>query len=181
MCLELRDLVTGCGSANPPGIEVRLYITHKDNIDVFPERKAASATIAGESAKLDGDITLLPNKKWSIFDIVTDTGEVKDTLVGSAGSKAWESLLEGVIPTTGPEVIEWFECNANGCLVVLAKEKSGVVRVLGSKLVPAILESAEATTGKTTGDTHGVTLTIKSTTGLMASVYEGVIDLDATT
>lgn len=178
---SIQDIVVGCGSTNPPGVNVRLYMVNKEEILTFPTKKAYDPAIAGESVKLDGEIILVPNSKWATIDIVTDTGEVKDGIVGTDGSKSIESFLDGVIPTTSASVLEWMERNANNCMVVLAKEKSGIVRVLGTKESPAKLESGEATTGKATGDIHGLTFSIKSTTGYTASIYEGTIDLDATT
>jgi len=174
MC-DLTDLTSGCGDLNPPGLAVRLYVVHKDDIDTFPLRKITTGP--GDSVTLDGDIVLVAGKKWAIVDIVSNSGKVIDTLVGAAGAKAFESTLDGIIPTTDAVVLEWMECNANGCLVILAKEKSGQIRVLGSKDLPAILETATIDTGAATGDTRGATIQIKADTGKTAPIYEGAIDL----
>ena len=179
MSCEVLDLVTGCGEANPPGIEVRLYIVHKDDIDVFPARKAT--VLPGDPVTLDGDIVLLPLKYFKVFDIVTDTGEITDAMVGAEGSKSFEAFLNGTIPTTSAEVRAWLECNANGCLVVIAREKSGQMRVLGTKDIPATLNTVEGGTGLVAGDTRGYAISIKDHTGLTASTYEGVIDVDPLT
>lgn len=180
MC-ELQALVYGCGQANPPGVKVRCYAVHKDDIDTYPARKAFNPANPGDSVTLDGDIVLLPNKAFVPFDLVVDTGEIVTNMVGAEGSKSYESFLNGTLPTTDAIVREWLECNANGCLVIIVQEKSGQLRVLGTKDVPATLDTVEGGTGIVAGDTRGYAIGIKDHTGLTASTYEGVIDLDPLT
>jgi len=176
---QLNDLIVGCGAANPPGIEVRCFVVEKDDIDIFPLRKVIGAP--GDSVTLDGDIVLLPLKAFKIVDMVVDTGEVTTTMVGAEGSKAYESFLNGTLATTSATTREWLECNANGCLVWIVREKSGQMRVLGTKTIPATLDTVEGGTGIVAGDTRGYAISIKDHTGLTASTYEGVIDLDPLT
>lgn len=175
MC-DIHDLIDECGKANPPGVAVRTHWVPKDDIDVFPSYLATANP--GDTVKLNGDIVLKANKKFNQVDIITNSGQIKDTLVGAIGSKSWESTFDFMKASTDPKVLEFFECLAKGCLVVLIKEKSGQTRVMGNLDSPAYLESAETDTGKQSGDTRGVTAQIKADIGRVAPVYEGVIDTD---
>lgn len=174
--MPFTDLIDSCGSKNIPGVSVRVYFAKKDDIDTFPPFKIT--TLPGDSVTLDGDIVMKALKKFYQVDIITDSGEVKDTLAGSIGSKVYESTFDFMKATTNPNVVEFQESLANECLVVIVKEKSGNLRVLGNLDSPAYLETAEGTTAKTTGDTRGFTNQIKATPGYAAPFYEGLIDID---
>lgn len=176
---DLQSLVDACGSTNIPGIAVRTYWIQKDDIDVFPARKVTTGQ--GDSVTLDGNIVLLPLKAFKEIDLVTDSGEVKSTMVGPVGSRSFENTMDLILPTLAPATAEFHECNANQCLVLIVKQKDGNFRVLGDPDSPAYFETVEGASGKTSGNTSGFTDLVKDTTGKVAPFYEGTIDLDPLT
>ena len=91
------------------------------------------------------------------------------------------STLDFQMASTDPEVIGAMQCLINACMVAIVVEKSGHKRVLGTPNIPAKIESAEATSGKTSEDLRGVTFQLKSFTGKAAPFYTGTIDLDPLT
>lgn len=175
----LFDLVDKCGSKNPPGVAVRTWWVPTKLIDTFPGLLAS--TDAGDTVELDGDIVLEALAKFTQIDIVTNSGEVKDQMVGELGSRSFESTFDFMLSTTNSPEIEFMESVANGCLCVLVKEKSGNIRVLGSPDSPAYLEAAESSTGKDSGSSRGITMQIKAATGSPAPFYTGAIDTDDAT
>lgn len=176
---DFQSLVNACGSTNVPGLAVRTWWVQKDDVDVFPDRKIAGPQ--GDTVVLDGDITLVALKAFKEIDLVTDSGEIKSTMVGPVGSRSFENTLDFIIPKLTPETAEFHECNANQCLVVIVKQKDGNFRVLGSPDSPAFFETQDGASGKTSGDTSGFTDQLKDTTGLVAPFYEGIIDIDPLT
>lgn len=173
---EFFDLVQTCGGTNLPGVKVPTYWVATSDIDTFPGYLIT--TDQGDSVKLDGDIVLIALAKFKQINVLTDSGEVKDTMVGNVGSKAFESTFDAMIPKTDPSSGEFFEKNANECLIVIVCDKNGFNRVFGNVDVPAKLETAEGAGGKTTGDDNGWTFQLKSTIGRIAPYYDGVIDVD---
>lgn len=178
MC-ELIDLVNECGSVNPPGLKVKTWWVASEDIDVMPSLK--TTTGPGDTVTYDGAIVLKPNKAFKRVDIVSNSGKVMDTLVGAEGAKSYESVVDAIVPKTDPAQVEFFNCQANSCPVVLVEDKKGFVRVLGTASDPAVLESATIDTGAKTGDVRGVTFQIKSQIGIPAPFYEGAIDIDPLT
>ena len=178
MC-EFGDLINICGEANSPGVKIKTFMVPAEDIDVFPALKAS--TNPGDTITLDGDIILKANKAWKRLDILTDSGEVKDVLVGSPGSKSWESTFDHIVPKANAEQLEYHNCTANACFVMIVQDKQGKFRVLGNPDLPAKIETNEVTTGKDSGGSRGATVQVKSSVGTPAPFYIGLIDLDPLT
>jgi hypothetical protein len=175
----MHDIINECGSRNLPGLKVPTYWVPKKDIDTFPGYLAT--TEPGDSVTLDGDIVLGASKKFFRVDVVTDSGEVKDTQVGEIGSAHFESTFDFMVPKTDPKQIEFMKNAAYGCWVVLVKDKMNNLRVFGDPEIPAKVVSSESTTGKNSGSSRGLTMQLKSTIGEPAPFYTGAIDIDDAT
>lgn len=176
---SLVSLVNVCGQKNIPGVKVKVHVVCTCDVDVFPDFLATTG--AGDSVTLDGDITLLPLKAFSTFEVVADTGELKDIQTGATGSKSFGSSFDFKIPYVGPAATEFIENLANGCFIAIVEEKQGHLRVLGDLGTPVIQEAAEGTTGMNKESERVWTVQWRSETGRPAPYYTGVIDIDPLT
>lgn len=173
------DLVTTCGEKNIPGVKVKVHIVCTCDVDVLPGYLATTA--AGDSVTIDGDIVLKALKKWATFEVIADTGELKDIQAGTTGSKSFGSSFDFKLQYTGPAATEWVEQRANSCFIALVEEKQGHVRLLGDLGTPVIQEAAEGTTGMNKESERVWTIQWRGEIGRPAPYYLGAIDIDDAT
>lgn len=121
----------------------------------------------------DSNLTLKSTKNWKGIDIQMDEGELKNSLVGNIGNKKNKAELEIKIPGFRPKVIGFVDTYKNVPMVFVVPDASGVFWVVGTKINPAYMESADGTTGKKTEDDSGVTVKITANTKLYK--YAGTI------
>jgi len=177
--MDILDLVGICGQQNTPGVETDVYAVCECDIDTFPIPTAT--TTLGSGVTIVGNITLKPMKKWAQFTILTESGEIKDILTGPRGSKSFMSTLDFNVQNVGAPVTDWIARQANGCAILLVKEKNGAMRVLGKPGSPAMLESAEGTSGINSESERIWKNQFKASMGNPAYYYTGTIDLDPLT
>lgn len=173
MC-DLKELLAICGTPNPAGTTIPGYWVEASKIDTFPG--FLTTTNPGDSITLDGDITLLATEAFKKIEIIQDTGEVKDTLVGPVGGKSFDNMYTFSIGGSNAEQLEFAKCTANACVVIIVKDKAGVFRVIGTKELPARIDTAEVSTGLGADSLRGGAYVAKVNTGCPAPVYTGVID-----
>lgn len=178
--MSVKDLVVACGTKRIPGVEVDTYWVCVDDIDDLPGT-ITPPVADGDTLRIDGNIVLKALKKWAKVTLVTDSGEVKDTMLGEEGSHHYKSELMAEVPNTGAATAEWFELAVNGCAVCLVKEKNGDMRLMGNIGSPVKFISHENTSGKESGSKRIGSFTIESSTGRPALYYSGTIDLDPLT
>lgn len=176
MSCEVKDLANICGEKNPAGLKVDIYGVCKDDILTWPAKKVTTGV--GDSITFDGDIVLKAGKKWAKIEVIADTGEVTHTAAGVRSSKGFTNKLDFKVAKSIASD-EWMNDNINSCMVFLAKEKTGNVRVIGSPEVPAELQAAEGKTGTNIESEKSWIASIMDTTGEVAPYYEGAIDVTA--
>lgn len=174
--VPLEDLEQCVNEENVAGVRERgIYVALADHIDAFPESPgtvAANVTLESK-AKITTDITFLENKGWIELQVQADTGEVKDELVGNKGNKKVKSMFDFFLANTSAKNIGFINQYKNLPLVFGIPEKSGRVRLLGSKKLPAYFESTAGTSGKGPEDDNGWQVSVEVTTGGAAPIYEG--------
>lgn len=172
------DLVDPCGTNVVPGVEMDLYAVCACDIDTFPD--VVGNTAQGDSITLDGDIVLKAGKKFNKIEIISETGEIKHSLVGANRSKSYKQSLVG--KTVGNiNYDEFFNNNANACFVVIAKPKSGgTMRVIGHPTKGhAMFATAEDTSGSNAETPKEWSFELTASPGNVAYHYNGLIDLTA--
>lgn len=169
------NLVDSCGDNVTPGIESKIYAACACDVDVFPP--VVGTTTQGDSITLQGDITLLAGKQFFEIDVITDTGEVKHTLVGQKKSRSYRQSL--MAKTTGNKNYdEFFNNNRNGCFIFLFKDKDGNMRVIGHPTKGyATFATAEDTSGSNEESAKEWTFEATAAPGNVAYYYNGVIDV----
>lgn len=177
--MSVTSLVNVCGQKNIPGVKVKVHIVCIEDVDTFPPYLATTG--AGDKVTLDGAIVLKALKAFSTFEVLADTGELKDMQAGATGSKSFGSSFDFKIPYVGPAATEFVENNANGCFIAIIEEKQGHMRVLGDLGTPVIQESAEGTTGMNKESERVWVIQWRGEVGRPAPYYTGAIDIDPLT
>lgn len=121
----------------------------------------------------DGNLTLITGKTWKGIDVQINENELKTSLVGNAGNKKAKSDLEAKIPRFSDKVLDFIGRYKNVPMIFVVPDAVGTLWVVGTKINPAFMDSADATTGKKAEDDSGVTL--KITTNSKLYKYAGSI------
>ena len=102
------------------------------------------------------------------------TGSIDDVLEGEVGGQGYKSSIPFRIKGTNAEQLEFADNLAaySGCLVAMLRDRKRNMRVIGTKSIPASVESAEGTTGKKNGETTGFDYVLSAATGLTAPIYD---------
>lgn len=147
------------------GVSTRLFYAPAEFVEkcVLPE---ASGNYENRLTITDGNLTLKTDKAWKGIDIQMDEGELKNTLVGNIGNKKAKAELEIKIPGFRPKAVGFVDTYKNVPMVLVVIDSSGVFWVLGTKINPAYMESADGTTGKKAEDDSGISVKITANTKL---------------
>ncbi len=176
--MELHSLINDtdclCGAPVIPGLATTLYAVHACDIETFPQVGAYDADSPEASVTLQGDIVLKPGKKFVQVPIILDLGHLDNELMGSVGSKSFTNKLFFNLAGTDAKTLAWHQRTSNGCMVFIAKEKSGNRRVIGNLDVPGHYETLTVSNGP---DESQSTAVIYDTTGKIAPIYTGTIEL----
>lgn len=175
----LQSLGANCGKSNPPGTETELFYTVDDELTGFPSRKSDNGgTAYGDSKILDEPFNFVNAPVgagfWRKATILVDTGEVKDVLEGELGGQGYKSSFPFYIKGTDAQQLAFADdmAAASGCLILMLRDRKGNLRVLGKPSNPAMVESAEGTTGAKNGDRRGFAYVASASTGETAPIYD---------
>lgn len=170
--------IDACNAELVSGIaEAEVYAAIASHIDadqVPPAIDTANATLS-DLATISADITMVSGKGFFKLAVQSETGEIKDELVGNKGNKKVKSTFDFFVANTDAQNIGFIRRFKNIPMVFLVKEKSGRVRKLGSKSVPIFMEAANMTTGKGAEDDTGMQITLSVVSSMPAPVYTGAI------
>jgi hypothetical protein len=168
-----------CGSQAQAGTEVDLYYTCSCELAGWPATKADNGGTA------DGDTKILDEPfdftgaatgtgYWRKATIVIDTGSIDDALEGEVGGQGFKSSIPFRIKGTDAEQLEFADnlVAYSGCLVAMLRDRKSNLRVLGTKSIPASVESVAGTTGKKNGETTGFDYVLTASTGKTAPIYD---------
>lgn len=175
---NLLSLTRACGTANPPGTKLKLYVIPKGELTAWPQTKAElGGTAQGDTKILDEPFAYVSTTAlgyWREYDILVDTGDVRDILEGEPGGQGYRNFFDFSILGTEAEQLEVADCMAaySGCIIAMIIDKNDNHRVLGNLEIPAFIESAEGATGKTNGDRRGFNYVLYSNTGKTAPIYD---------
>ncbi|MDO5510223.1 MAG: hypothetical protein Q4F57_05975 [Weeksellaceae bacterium] len=140
-----------------------------ESIALPPADGAMEATV--KIAK--GGIELAEGKSWKGIDLVMDENELKEVLVGGKANQKGQIEFTAMIPKFSTKALGWKRRFANVPLVLNVPDSNGRNWIVGTKFSPAMIESAETTTGKAYEDKAATTVVIKANTYVY--LYEGDI------
>jgi hypothetical protein len=191
MC-NIRSLAKKCGDPNPPGTRTTLRICPAGEFNGFPktvfqiktDENAEETIVPGDKLRLGEAFDFAGAQPgegyWRDIPIIVDTGEVVDTMVGEIGGKSVESEIRFFLAATNAEELEFFTEMMNCCFVAMLPDRVDNHRVLGRSDDPAWVETAEATTGRTSGDRRGTAYVLKHSAGTPAMIYDATLGINTT-
>jgi len=179
---SLENIDASCNVELVAGIsELEIYgaiASHVENMPELPEIGSTGTTLE-QLATLTGDITFPASSGKGFFKIgiMSDTGEVKHEGVGNKGNKKFKNTFEFYIPGTEANNLGFARQYVNTPMIFVVREKSGRLRLLGNKLIPAYMETIAGTTGKKVEDDTGTNYIIEQTAAYPAPIYTGALTL----
>jgi hypothetical protein len=180
--IPLEDISQAVNLETTAGVmECEVYFAVASHISDFPALPVSgtAATTLEDFATISTDITFNAGKGFIKLDIQAETGEVKDDMVGNVGNRKFKSMFEYFLSDTSARNIGFMGEYANVPGVYVVKEKSGRMRLIGSKDLPAYFESVAGTSGKGPEDDNGWQCAIYQTSKKPAPVYTGNLTFPA--
>lgn len=178
----LKNLVIACGTTNPPGVEVDFYYTCTCELDSWP---ALSGTGTDGQVRLNAafDFSSAPSGEgyWRKTTAVVDKSAFSMGVEGEVGGQALFSGGAFYIKGTESDKAEFAldMVNSSGCLSIAIKARNSTDwTIVGSKAVPAFVESLDFNSGQKVGDTNGAAYAVRANTQLY--YYADSLGIDTT-
>lgn len=149
----------------PGGVSTRLFyapVEFFENLTVPPKTGDFATRVTIPAA----NITFKTDKGWKGIDVMVDENELKSSFVGNRGNKKAKAELELYIPGFRDKAIGFADTFKNVPSVYAVIDANGVIWIVGTKLNPAFMESADGTTGKKYEDNSGISVKISANTKL---------------
>lgn len=176
----LKDLVEQCGTKEPPGVEIQIAYTCSCEVTAFP---------ATTGIDPDGDVRLAAafdfsgaesgEGYWRTATAVVDKSGFNMGMEGEVGAEALFAGAAFYIKGTNSSRAQFAldMVNASGCLLFALKPRKGAdYAIIGSKAVPAFVESVDFNSGQKVGDTNGSAYAIRANTNVY--YYDEGLGLD---
>jgi hypothetical protein len=163
------------GSDNMGGIKTTIYYTDAANITTWPV-PSENPSAPEDSVNLSGNFELATGKKWHSVYVTQDTGGVEDMIQGDRDGKSFINKLTFFTPGNKPKLLGLIKQLLNANTVWLVPDAQGQYRVVGSEDFPAKMDEATITTGQTTEDRRGATMTFSNASRHPAGIYTGSVD-----
>lgn len=178
--MDLLDLARTSGVKNVGGMYPELYVADIDDIETWPT-KAASPTTPADKINYTGAFVMKSTKKFLKIESELGYSEVKWEAAGPRKGKGWKHTAEMFVPENSASNLGVISLLADKDVVVIGKDRTGVLRVVGTALLPAVLDTAPGTTSKKMEDDPGAGTTITFTTedNDPPAIYVGEIPLTA--
>lgn len=177
-CLDMYDIEYASGQDNTGGLTQEFYFALAEDILTWPtySTKAAAATY-DELMVYTGIFVMKTTKRFFKGYFTLNTGEVKWDSIGPIDGKSFKHTFELSRPSADAKSLAWLDLNKNANLVIIARDKDGEIRVVGSEFMSAKLESSAGTTGKSGEDLKGDVITFFSELESPPKFYPGAIPL----
>ena len=164
------------GQYNPGGIN-DIYYGLPEEIATFPAAADPStATTFSSLVELADPIVMKTGKRFWPLYATLETGELKATIVGNRDGKGYENSADFSFPGSQSDFEGFKAWMANRDIILIVREKNGVLRVLGDLEDPAFLDTDASTSGKKIADSRASVLTFKANNSTSAKIYMSTID-----
>jgi hypothetical protein len=177
--MPLGNLIKQCGNGQVPGVKQRWYYAIKGDITTFAT--ATGGSNYGDDKVLDQAFTLAAGKKWFEIDVLVNSGDVVDTIVGETGGRGVENGIPFFVPDYAKEQRKFLDdmVTYDGCLIFMVPSKAGQLSVVGDLENPCFVETGVGGVGGAETTKVGVALRLKAATGKSCPIYTGAVDLTA--
>ena len=161
---------------NPGGCSQEWYWCFWDEVLTFPSLPALDAVgDVNTKALLTGSFAMKTGKQFYKGYGTLDTVTVEDESVGPYDSKSWKNIFKCDHPGVKQLLAGWLRTVQNRSLVIIAKDGSGVMRVVGNDLYGANLADVKASTGAKVDDGNKASITFESYSKCPAPIYTGTV------
>lgn len=167
---------------NPGGCSTEWHWAFWDEIMTFPTLPAIDA--AGDpdtKAIYTGNFTMKTGKQFYKGYGTLDTVSVEDESVGPYDSKSWKNIFKCEHPGVKKLLAGWLRMVQNRTIVIIAKDASGTMRVVGNEIFGANLSEGKASTGAKVEDGNKASLAFESYGPCPSPIYTGTIPLTPAT
>jgi len=180
--MDLLDIQRTAGFKNVGGTYEEFYIADVEDVATWPT-KLASPVTPSDRITLTGAFVMKSTKKFVAIKSELGYSEIKWEALGPRGGKGFKHTLETFAPENSANNLGVLSLYADRKVVLIGKDRTGILRVVGSELLPAVLESATGTTGKKMEDDPGAGNTIIFSTedNDPPAIYTGEIPLTPAT
>jgi len=184
--IVIPSMVTGVNSfdllkttvENPGGCSTEWYWAFWDEVLTFPTLPDISAAGNPDTKAIyTGAFSMKTGKQFYKGYGTLDTVSVDDQSVGPYDSKSWKNIFKCDHPGVKKLLAGWLRTTQNRPIVIIAKDASGTMRVVGNQLFGAYLAEAKASTGAKAEDGNKASLSFESYGLCPAPIYEGTIPL----
>ncbi len=161
---------------NPGGCSTEWSWAFWDEILTFPTLPAIDAV--GDpvtKAVYTGTFIMKTGKQFYKGYGTLDTVSIEDDSVGPYDSKSFKNIFKCEHPGVKQLLAGWLRMVQNRSIVIVVKDSSGTLRVVGSSLYGANLSEAKASTGAKVEDGNKASLAFESYGPCPAPIYTGVI------
>ena len=160
-----------------PGVsEVGVYVCAvADFLTIAKPAGLDIATTYEEAATIDTAHTFEAPKGFHKVYINPDSGMVETAQIGEKGNMSFQNTFTGSLQGTGAKGAGWLRKHKNMPVIIIAKEKSGTVKQIGSELSPAYISEVTGTSGSKPGDVKATTFKFMDTQNYPAPEYAGAI------
>jgi hypothetical protein len=163
---------------NPGGCATEWHWAFWDEILTFPALPAIDAVGDPDTkALLTGSYIMKTGKQFYKGYGTLDTVSIDDESVGPYDSKSWKNIFKCDHPAVKKLLAGWLRMVQNRTIVIIAKDGSGTMRVVGNELFGANLADGKASTGAKVEDGNKASLTFESYGPCPAPIYTGTIPL----
>ena len=165
---------------NPGGCSTEWYWAFWDDVATFPTLPAASLLSIGDPAtfaSLTGSFIMKATKQfWKGYGTL-DTVSIEDDSVGPLDSKSFKNVFKCEHPGIKALLAGWLRMVQNRSIIIIAKDSSGIMRVVGNAQYGANLTEAKGSTGAKVEDGNKASITFESYGVCPAPIYPGTVPL----
>lgn len=160
------------------GLARKMHYAPEPHITTLTLPSISNATTYEERITIP-ETGLVPEtgKGFKEADVLVDMNEITATYVGSKGNKKMKTDLDAYMPGFRGQIIGFLDAHKNTPLILSIADSTGQNWIIGDKINPAYIDTAEAKTGKTFEENSGVT--IKITSNAPPRMYNGTITVIA--
>ncbi|WP_374949611.1 hypothetical protein [Mucilaginibacter sp.] len=183
--MNVKNIKTNANPKNIAGLQGTHFYALEEDIATWPAALTpdfATATTPEELVTIPDDdpFVMKTGKFFHKFPCVLEEGQVKSTMVGPTGSRAFENMAAFSNPGNILALQGHIAFIGNKKVIIVANEQNGTLRVVGTQEFPAQVDSYEAANGPKTGDGNNQKHGFKAYSPVPCPTYLAAIPLDAT-
>lgn len=151
------------------------YCAHRDFTTIAEPPALDVAVSYEEAATIATAHTFTAPKGFKKLEVLPDTGVVESAIEGETGSKSVSNSFGGTLPGVSARNAGWFRKHKNLGMIFIVTERNGVKKQIGSKVNPAYISEASASSGLKSADVNGIPFKITDVQAYLAPVYAAVV------